>query len=357
MTYPRLNVHLGRLAQNAEAVVRFCTDRGISVAGVTKGIRAIPEVGRLLLDSGCDWLADSRMDNIHRMRSAGIEGPFLLLRIPMPDELEDLVRSADCSLVSMSDTIALLDRECERQGKEFPVILMVDMGDLREGIWPDELEQVAETFRSCPRVRCLGVGANFGCLSGVLPTPKNLTALADLAAELEIFLGYRLEIVSGGATSSLKAFEDGFSHPRVNQLRVGEGILLGNDVTGLRKIPWLRQDTLDLEATVIEVRRKPSFPIGEVGADAFGNVPVFEDRGVRLRAIAAVGRQDVRPEGLFPIEKGVEILGASSDHLTMDVEDLERDLHVGDTLSFHVDYGAMLAAVTSPYVEVRLLKE
>lgn len=357
MTYPQLNVHLGRLAQNAETVVRFCKDRGISVAGVTKGIRAIPEVGRLLLDSGCEWLADSRMDNIHRMRAAGIEGPFLLLRIPMPDELEDLVRSADCSLVSMSDTIALLDRECERQQKDFSVILMVDMGDLREGIWPDELRQMAETFRACPRVRCLGVGANFGCLSGVLPTPKNLTVLADLAEEMEAYLGYRIEVVSGGATSSLKVFEDGFSHPRVNQLRVGEGILLGRDVTGLRNIPWLRQDTLSLEAQVIEVRRKPSFPIGEIGADAFGNVPTFEDKGVRLRAIVAVGRQDVRPEGLFPFDKGIEILGASSDHLTLDVEDLDRALRVGDILSFHVDYGAMLAAVTSPYVEVRLLEE
>lgn len=108
---------------------------------------------------------------------------------------------------------------------------------------------------------------------------------------------------------------------------------------------------------MVEVRTKPSYPIGEVGADAFGQVPVFRDRGVRRRAIAAVGRQDVRPEGLMPFDRGIEILGASSDHLTMDVEDLERELKVGDILRFHVDYGAMLAAVTSPYVKVCLLED
>ncbi len=357
MAYPCLNVHLDRLTQNARKVVEFCRERGIAVAGVTKGIRAIPEVAGVLHDAGCEWLADSRMANIHRMKSAGLTGPFLLLRIPMPGELEDLVRSADCSLVSMSDTIALLERECQRQGKDFSVILMIDMGDLREGIWPDELDSMATAFRACTRVRCLGVGANFGCLSGVIPTPTNLNQLAELAEKFESALGYPLKVVSGGGTSSLKVFEEGFSNPRINQLRVGEALLLGRDVTGLRKIPWLRQDTLTLDVEVIEVRTKPSYPIGEIGADAFGNVPDFEDRGIRRRAIAAIGRQDVRPEGLIPTEKGIEILGASSDHLTMDVEDLGRDITVGDILSFGVDYGAMLAAVTSPYVKIRLMED
>jgi Predicted amino acid racemase len=99
------------------------------------------------------------------------------------------------------------------------------------------------------------------------------------------------------------------------------------------------------------LRNKPSKPIGTIGADAFGKVPVFEDRGRRLRAIAAVGKQDAKIDGLAPLDPGVTVLGASSDHLTLDVEDCPTRPVLGGVMRFTLDYGAMLALTTSPYVE------
>lgn len=139
----------------------------------------------------------------------------------------------------------------------------------------------------------------------------------------------------------------------VNHLRIGEAILLGRDVSRNRVLPGMHRDAFLFEAEIIELRRKPSVPIGTIGADAFGNVPVFKDRGVRLRAILAAGRQDVVPEGLFPTAGGVHVLGASSDHLLLDVEDMVPAPRLGDVLSFEMSYGAMLAAATSPYVAKR----
>lgn len=329
---------------------------GIKVWGVTKGVSAHPAVARAMLEGGCAGLADSRMDNIRKMRLFGIREPVMLLRIPMPGEIAQVAAMADICLISMPGSLSMLDRSCEKEGRSVGVIVMIDLGDLREGIWPDSIEEMTETLSRCRMVRCVGVGSNLGCLSGVLPTVKNLSVLVEVSHRFGSFLGYPLEVVSGGATSSLSLVEDGSMPAGVNQLRIGEAILLGTDVTRGRVIPGLRRDAISFSAEIVEVMSKPSMPIGETGADAFGNKPVFEDRGIRRRAIVAAGRQDVRPEGLTPLEKGISIIGASSDHLTLDVEDHEGDLRPGGVISFSPDYGAVLAATTSPYVKVRSIE-
>jgi len=355
--YPEMSVDTAMITRNAEKVVGLCSGKGISVWGVTKGLSAHPAVASAMLDGGCVGLADSRVDNIRKLRLFGFRHPMMLLRIPMPGEMTDVAENVDCCLVSMPASVLMLDRACDEAGSEVGIIVMVDLGDLREGIWPDGVEEMADALLQSRRTRCLGVGSNLGCLSGVLPSTTNLSLLVRIGGELSTLLGHPLEVVSGGATSSLSLVEDGTMPEGVNQLRVGEGILLGTDVTGNRVIPYLERDAIRITAEVVEVRRKPSMPIGKTGADAFGNIPVFQDRGTRRRVIVAMGRQDVRPEGLTPIGRGFEIIGASSDHLTLDAEDFEGPLNLGDTISFAADYGAMLAAATSPYVRTKIIKK
>ena len=352
--YPEMVIDTGKVAANTEKITAMCSRKGIRVFGVTKGVSAHPEVARAMLEGGCAGLADSRMENIRKMRLFGIREPMMLLRIPMPGEMKDIALNADSCLVSMPGSVTMLDRACREAGTTVGIIVMVDLGDLRERIWPDQTGEIAEALGMCKRVRFLGVGSNLGCLSGVLPTEKNLSLLVDVGRELASSLDSPLDVVSGGATSSLSLVEECIIPEGVNQLRVGEGILLGTDITRGRMIPYLLQDTIRITAEVVEVRRKPSLPIGETGADAFGNIQVFEDRGIRRRVIVAMGRQDIRPEGLTPVEAGFSLIGASSDHLTLDAEDFKGPIEPGDTVSFIPDYGAMLAASTSPYVRTRI---
>src|SRR6266540_3019685 len=92
-------------------------------------------------------------------------------------------------------------------------------------------------------------------------------------------------------------------------------------------------------------------PIGKSGVDAFGQKPRFTDQGDRLRGIANIGREDVLVEGLQPMNGGVRVLGASSDHLVLDLTDADPPLTVGDRIQFRMNYGALLAVMTSEYVE------
>lgn len=143
----------------------------------------------------------------------------------------------------------------------------------------------------------------------------------------------------------------------INQLRIGEGILLGTDTTNSRIIPWLHQDAFCLRAEVIEVKEKPSMPKGKIGKDAFGNTPMFVDEGVRKRAIVALGKQDVQIEGVFSLEKSAKILGASSDHTIVDITDVEGEINVGDEIIFGLTYPGLLSVSDSRYVEKRFKGE
>jgi predicted amino acid racemase len=353
--WPRLVVDLQAIEENTRRVVRKCAEAGISVSGVTKGMCAREEVVRAMVSGGCAELADSRVSNLAALKAMNTGLPLLLLRIPMLSELAMVVSYADCSLVSTPETIAGLEKACASSGLRHEVIVMVDLGDLREGVWLDDTDQIAAALKRSPNVRCRGVGVNFGCYGGTLPTAEKLRQLLTIGKELEKEIGYHLDVFSGGSTSSLVLVEQGEIPPGINSLRIGEGILLGEDVTSMRSIPWLLTRSMWLEAEIVEIRRKPSVPLGPVGADAFGGNPVFEDRGIRMRAIAAVGRQDVRIEGLVPELDGILILGASSDHMILDVEDSPVNIVQGDKLKFFPDYGAMLALATSPYVSFKVV--
>jgi predicted amino acid racemase len=179
---------------------------------------------------------------------------------------------------------------------------------------------------------------------------KNLNLLLDIKKDIESKVGIKLEIISGGGTSSLKLVEDGSMPRGVNQLRIGEGILLGTDTTHGYVVPWLHQDAFLLRTEVIELKTKPSVPIGVTGNDSFGNKPVFVDKGLRKRAIVALGKQDVNIEGLIPLDSTIHIMGASSDHLIVDVTDAAGDISVGDLLTFRLNYQGLLTSCSSRYI-------
>ena len=353
--YPKFILYLNRVAENASKVVEFCASRDVEVSAVSKGVSADPFVVGAMIEGGCKSLSDSRVRNLGVLKKHFPDVPRMLLRIPMKSELEEVLQVADCSLVSMKESVEALSKICVSENTTHKVILMFDLGDRREGILDvtykeDEIAAFIEVFKKNPRVHLHGVGVNFGCFAGVLPSTAALHRLCLAKEILERELDCPALVCSGGATSSLALMERDELPKGVNHLRIGEAMLLGQDVTWQRTIPWLRNDTARLEAEVVEARVKPSLPEGGTGADAFGNEPSFEDEGKQFRVIAAIGRQDVMIEGISPTQAGLRVLGASSDHTVLAVNTLSKKLRWGDVLGFSVNYAAMLTLMTSPYV-------
>ena len=344
-----LTIDLDKVTENARRVVDALG--GLHVVGVTKVTCGSPEVGRALLAGGAQALGESRLENAERLRAAGIAAPIWLLRAPTPDLAADAVRLTDVSLESELDTVRALDRAAGAQGRRHGVIAMVDLGDLREGMLPADLPAFADAVERLDHVELAGVGVNLTCYGAVCPTPQNLGQLAGLALQTERALGRRLAFVSGGNSGSIGLVLTGRMPAGVTSLRVGETILLGVDTLTREPMLDLRLDAFVVSAPVIECKVKPSMPSGEVAQDAFGNRPTFVDRGERPRVICALGRQDAPPEGLRPVDPRVEVLGASSDHLILDVEAVDPPPRLGQPISFVPTYGALLQLSTSPYVD------
>jgi len=354
MRTPRIEIDLSKITHNVKNLTQLFGSKGISIVGVTKGVCGDPKIANLYLNNGIKIIGDSRIANFKRMQEAGLKAQFLLLRLPSLSEIESVVKYTDISLNSEVKVISEISRIASNNNIKHKIVLMVELGDLREGIMPSDLDDVVKKVINLPGIMLAGLGANLACIGGIKPDNKNMNHLSELAQSIEDKFGFRLEFVSVGNSSIYLWIESAEDVGRINNARLGESLLLGGkDLDGVG-IPGLHKDAFTLVAEVIESRVKPSVPHGEVMVDAFGDIPKFEDRGQIKRIILGVGRQDVLFSGLTPRLK-IEILGASSDHLIVDAK--EVNLKVGAEVEFDVDYGAMLAAMTSPYVLKKYLNE
>jgi predicted amino acid racemase len=342
---------LDKIKNNSENIKALCSKHGIKVVGITKGCCAITEVGQAMIDGGINILGDSRIENLKGLKKAELKAETMLIRIPMLSEVDKVLDWTDISLNSEISVIKSLSQEALKKKIVHRIILMIDLGDLREGIMPDDVLHMVGEVGKLPGVKLIGIGANFCCISGVMPTRKNLTKLVKLTEEIENTFHLNLEVISGGNTSVLKLVEGNLIPDRINQLRIGVGILLGQDDVRLRNLAGTYQDAFILTAEIIEVQEKPSLPRGEIGRDAFGEIPVFRDLGIRKRAILAIGKQDIHLNSLIPLKDEIKIVGASSDHLIIDITDFKEELKVSAEVRFRLNYPALLSATTSKYVK------
>ncbi len=346
---PRIDIYLEKIRHNAELLVKKTKRFNIDLAVVTKSFCALPEIVEVLMGTGIKYLADSRIENLKKMTGFKLEK--MLLRLPMLSQVEEVVQYADISLNSELVTIKELNRAAVEQNKTHKIIIMQDLGDLREGIFDaEEMVCAVKETKRLSNVKIIGIGTSMSCFGGVIPDEKNLGEMIKTASVIESILGYPLEIISGGNSSSMYLIEESKIPSKINNLRVGEIIVLGNETTCGLQVKGVYRDTFILTAEIIEIKEKPSVPIGKIGLDGFGNVPILEEKGNLIRAILAVGRQDFGTHNVTPVDREIEVLGSSSDHLILDITNCKKDYKIGAEISFTLGYGALLSLMTSEYI-------
>lgn len=343
----RIVADLDKITANARATVDACARHGIAVAGVTKCVCGEPEVVRAILAGGVRTIAESRIDNVRRIRDAGIDCDIMMLRLPALSQVDDIVALTRSSLNSEPRVLRALSEAAVRQGKTHEVLVIVEWGDRREGVMPEEAEALCRLAAELPGLELTGVACSLNCLCGVLPCATNMLDFATFVEQLEQDLGLRFQVVSGGHTNNLQFVENGSVPRRVDHLRVGEGILFGRDSICDVSLPGTQRDTFKVYAEVIELKEKPSAPEGELGPDAFMRTHEWPDRGIRRRAVLAMGEIDLDVSFLTPTRPGVEIVGASSDHTVVDVTDVDPPVQMGEELEFGADYVAVAVGWSS----------
>lgn len=359
--YPVLEVNVKKLCSNTKIITELCNNYGIKVAGIIKGFGGIVSGARAMVDGGCEQIGSSRIEQLKELKKKRFEIPLLLVRIPMMCEIEEVVMHSDICLVSEEETLIALNKEAKKQNKKYGVVLMYDLGDLREGVFTrNELINLSQFVEyELHNLVLEGIGTNLSCYGSVSPTAKNLTELSDAAVDIEKALNRKLNIVSGGGTTTLPLLVRGGVPKKINHLRIGEGINNTQDLPLYwdTEIKGLDKDTFVLKAQIIEINEKPTHPIGELTVNAFGEHAHYEDRGIRKRAIIALGNQDVGDSSkLVPKDKNMIVLGASSDHTILDIHDCEYEYKLGDVVEFNVLYQAMLFTSLSKYINKKIIR-
>ncbi|OQY41996.1 MAG: alanine racemase [Fusobacteriia bacterium 4572_74] len=347
--YPRVVVDLSKIRENVKKLTKKCKEFQIDVVGITKVFSGNIEIAKVFVEGGVRYLGDSRVKNLKKYENLDV--PKIMIRLPMRSQIKEIIKHVDISLNSEISTIVLLNEEAGKQYRVHRIILMLELGDLREGILPEDVERYMEQINSMKNIKLEGIGVNLTCYGGIIPSFDNLGQLEKISDLIEEKYNLKLNVISGGNSSSLDLLWKSNMPSKINNLRLGESLIFGRETAYGKDLEGCFYDSVKLEAEIIELKEKQSYPVGEIGFNAFGEKPTFIDRGKRKRAILAIGKQDVDQFSLKAMDEKLIILGASSDHLVLDVTDSKIEYKVGDIVEFKLDYGSLLQLTTSPYVK------
>lgn len=348
--YPRIHIDLVKLKENITTILEMGKRNHIPfITMVVKAFAGDYTVLEAIKDSDITCIGDSRLQNLKTFRPLNFHHQ-MYLRIPMKSEAEDVIRYSDISLNSEYEVIKTLDIEAKKQNKKHNIIIMFDLGDLREGIYytSDYLETIKKIYE-LKHIIVKGIGTNLTCYGGLVPTKLIYDRLITIKDTIEKNLHVTLDIISGGNSSSVTLFDKNIIPKEVNHLRLGESILFGKETSYGEEMDGLHHDVFSFDAEIIELKEKPSFPDGETSINSFGVKPDIEDKGIMKRAIVAIGKQDTILSNLFPKDKNISIIGGSSDHLILDVT--RANYTIGDIIEFDINYPALVHLMNSDYVE------
>ena len=355
MKAPRLEIKLNQLQHNAKKLLENLALQGISITGVSKATMAMPEIVNIWIDAGIHSIGESRIENIESINKVNNRVRTLLTRIPMLSQVDQVVSQASISCNSELSVLNALAGAAEKQNLRHGVLLMVELGDLREGILPKDLNEVVKQVMNLPNLELIGIGANLGCQNGVAPDQKNMNELSLIMNNVEADFKIKLEWCSGGNSANLPWLTAGGEPDRLNHLRIGEALLLGREPLTRTIIKGLYTDAITLVVEVIETKLKPTTPWGIQYQTSFSDAPSKQNQKSNddrneifdSRILLAIGEQDIDPSGLKA--DGIEIKGASSDYLV--VSSSQNTLKVGCEQRFSLNYSALLRAMTSPYIK------
>jgi ornithine racemase len=347
-----LRINTAKLRDNINYLSGLCRKSGVDMLGVVKGCDAHPDICRLFVEAGVDNLGAAHLGQAGRLAQAGAANSWLMA-LPSPRQAPEVVRRYNVSFNSEASTLSALSLAAASARARHEVMLMVEVGDLREGAMPGQVvELVRHTLRlEHEHFAFKGLAAHFGCMSGLLPLPENTDRLFKAAGAVRAVLGREPQILSLGGSDFVRVLEQGDFPAGAGQARIGYTALLGRRPDEDAPHPDLHRDALILEGEVLEVRDKPSMPLGPTGLNAFGQRLSFVDRGVRKRAVLDFGALETEPGGLTPLLPGMEMVSYNSNYTVFDITACPISAQAGHRFTFLMNYKAMSLAFHSSQVE------
>jgi predicted amino acid racemase len=312
-----------------------------------------------VLKLGIKEVCDSRISNLKKVKKLNPDVQTVYIKPPAKRSIENVVRYADVTFNSESETIRLLSDEAVRQGKTHRVTIMIELGDLREGIMGDHLIQFYEKVFELPNIEVVALGANLTCLHGVLPSQDKLIQLSLYKQLIEARFKQEIPYITAGTSVTLPLLKRKQVPKGMNHFRVGETLFFGNNLYNGKPFKGMKSGVFKLFAEIIELTKKPVVPIGEMTTNVAGDTYEIDEADYgksAYRAILDIGLLDIATDHLIPDDAKIAITDASSDMLIVDLGVTRRNYKVGDLISFSLTYMGALALLNSDYID-KVVKE
>ena len=352
MSHITLNSH--KLKYNYNYLNQLFEENHIEWAVVAKLLCGNEDFLECLLEFSDKEICDSRLTNLKHIKKISPETQTVYIKPPAKRLAKSIVQYADVSFNSEIDTVKVLSEEAVLQNKIHKIVIMVEMGELREGIMVKNLSRFFGEVKTLPNIEVVGIGTNLKCLNGILPDEKKLLKLNSFKEIIEESHQVRIPFISAGSSVTIPLIFKNKIHSGINHFRVGESLFFGTDVYNDSTISGMYHDVFKLTAEIIEIAEKPMVPAGHAGKNMAGEKPQHDlaNKGkTSVRAIVDIGILDVDPKQIVPLSEDIKIIGASSDMMILDLSDNHQHLNVGDTVDFSMNYLAVLRVMNSEYVD------
>ena len=348
---PTMKIDSKAILSNFNALKALTQKHGIKMSVVTKGLVGYEPLVKLLVENGADSICEAHIQNLIKFKDLPVEK--WMIRSPLISEAAEIVKYADISCASEIAVLESLSAVAVSQGRIHKIVVMLELGELREGCMPEEVIPVCKACIDLPGLELYGIGGHLSSLFEIAPDEQNMKYIADTAANIEKELGLKLPVVSGGSSAMIKMLQDGTLPQAINHLRLGEAVLFGTIACYDVPFNGAITDAFNLYAEIIEIKEKPSMPWGDRAPNALSiyKDSEFKDIGIRKRALVAIGRQDLQTKYLIPHDPDLKIVAATCDCFVADITDCKKEYKPGDFLGFSLRYHGVVTAIASDFVD------
>ncbi len=310
-----------------------------------------------LLKFNIKQVGDSRISNLKTIKSINPKVETIYIKPPAKRSIPSIIKYADISMNTEIETIKLLSKEANKQNKIHKIIIMIELGELREGVLGEQLIDFYESIFKLENIQVVGIGTNLSCLYGVLPNHDKLIQLSLYEQLIEAKFNKQIPYVSGGSSVTIPLIFQNLLPKGINHFRVGETLFLGTDIYNNTKFKKMHSDVFALYSQIIELNEKPVVPIGEMGTNVEGESYDFDQSKIgetSYRAIIDLGLLDADTDHLEFADKSLKFAGASSDMIVIDLGDNKKNYKVGDLIKIKMDYMGALRIINSKYIEKKI---
>ncbi len=309
-------------------------------------------------------VGDSRLSSLKKLKELNSELITIYIKPPAAAYIDDVVRYADISLNSSLKTIAALNKSAKQQNKIHKVIIMVELGELREGVNRDDLFNFYEKVFELSNIEVVGLGSNLGCMYGVEPTYDKLLQLNLYKELIEAKHGTKLDLISGGSSITLPLVDNGTIPKDINHFRIGEAVFFGKSPLKDEQFLDLNTDTFNFYTQIIELEEKGIVPDGVISESSMGhsaNIKKSDIGKSTYKAILDFGLLDVNQEGLEFDDKGNKFVGITSDMTVIDIgdnkdKDGNKKYRIGDMICLDPNYISVARLLNSKFIEKKYIK-